>query len=198
MEVTESVRMLCEPVAQELGIELYDIERVGGILRISVDQPGGIPMDLVTEATRRISRLLDEYDPVPGAYTLEVGSPGLERNLRLPAHFSWAVGRLVSIRTRFAGEDPRRIRATVLEADDDGITVDMEDGSGQRRLTYPEIDRARSVFEWGPKAKPGKSGSGKAKSASSTGDDAAGLRKQASGETSSDDDVWNDPEVSES
>jgi ribosome maturation factor RimP len=192
MEVTESVRMLCEPVAQELGIELYDIERVGGILRISVDQPGGIPMDLVTEATRRISRLLDEYDPVPGAYTLEVGSPGLERNLRLPAHFTWAVGRLVSIRTRFAGEDPRRIRATVLEADDDGITVDMEDGSGHRRLSYPEIDRARSVFEWGPKPKPGKQ----------TGGKSGGVRKQSAGEasseTSSDDDEWNDPEVSES
>jgi ribosome maturation factor RimP len=192
MEVTESVRMLCEPVAQELGIELYDIERVGGILRISVDQPGGIPMDLVTEATRRISRLLDEYDPVPGAYTLEVGSPGLERNLRLPAHFSWAVGRLVSIRTRFAGEDPRRIRATVLEADDEGIIVDMEDGSGQRRFSYPEIDRAKSVFEWGPAPKPGKK----------TGGKSPGKARQASGgtssETSSDDDEWNDPEVSES
>lgn len=181
--MTDNVRMLCEPVAQDLGIEIYDIERAGGILRISVDQPGGIPMDLVTEATRRISRLLDEHDPIPGSYTLEVGSPGLERNLRTPAHFAWAVGRLVSIRTRFAGEDPRRIRATVLAADDDGITVELADGGGQRRLTYPEIDRARSVFEWGPTPKSGS----RAKGAGNAGRAAAAI---------DDDFSDDDPEVS--
>jgi ribosome maturation factor RimP len=155
MEVMETVRALCEPIAEELGIEIYDVERAGGIVRISVDQPDGIPMDLVTEASRRISRMLDEHDPIPGSYTLEVTSPGLERNLRTPDHFRWAVGQLVSIRTRYAGEEPRRFRATVVEADDDGVTLEPEDGSGVRRYTYAEIDRARSIFEWGPTPRPG-------------------------------------------
>lgn len=156
MEVTQTLRALCQPIADELGVDIYDVERAGGVVRISVDQPGGIPMDLVTEATRRISRMLDEHDPISGSYTLEVSSPGLERNLRTPDHFRWAVGQLVSIRTRYAGDEARRFRATVVEADDEGITVEPEDGGDRRRLTYPEIDRAKSVFEWGPSPKPGK------------------------------------------
>jgi ribosome maturation factor RimP len=155
MEVTETVRTLCQPVADDLGIELYDVERAGGILRVTVDQPGGIPLDKVAEATRRISRLLDEYDPLPGRYTLEVSSPGLERNLRTPAHFTWAIGRLTSIRTRHAGEDLRRFRAIVLSADDDGVEVRLEEGGDTRRFAYGEIDKARTVFEWGPSPKPG-------------------------------------------
>jgi ribosome maturation factor RimP len=155
MEVTETVRTLCQPVADDLGIELYDVERAGGILRVTIDQPGGIPLDVVAEATRRISRLLDEHDPVPGRYTLEVSSPGLERNLRTPAHYAWAVGRLTSIRTRHADGEVRRFRAIVLAADDRGIEVRPADGGENRRLAYDEIDKARTVFEWGPAPKPG-------------------------------------------
>lgn len=155
MEVTETVRTLCQPVADDLGIELYDVERAGGILRVTVDQPGGIPLDVVAEATRRISRMLDEHDPVPGRYTLEVTSPGLERNLRTPGHFAWAVGRLASIRTRHADGEVRRFRGIVLAADDRGIEVRPEEGGEPRRLGYDEIDKARTVFEWGPSPKPG-------------------------------------------
>jgi ribosome maturation factor RimP len=171
MEVTETVRTLCEPLADDLGIELYDVERAGGILRITVDQPGGIPLDLVAEATRRISRMLDEHDPVPGRYTLEVSSPGLERNLRTPAHYAWAVGRLASIRTRHADGEVRRFRGVVLAADDDGIDVRPEDGVETRRLTYAEIDKARTVFEWGPTPKPGGSRKERGGSGDNAGDD---------------------------
>lgn len=163
MEVTERVRELCEPVIADLDVQLYDVERAGGILRVTVDQPGGVPLDVVSEATRRISRLLDEHDPVPGRYTLEVTSPGLERKLRTPAHFAGAVGQPVTIKARTADGSRRRLRGVLAAVDDAGVTVltgpgdgtvdDAGDGDGddlatQVRVAYEDVDSARTVFEW--------------------------------------------------
>lgn len=148
MEVTERVRDLCEPIAQDLDVVLFDVERNGATLRVTIEREGGLDLDLVAEATRRISRMLDEHDPVPGRYTLEVSSPGLERPLRTPAHFRWAIGREATIKTHPAVEGERRVSGTVTDADDDGVTIDG------RRLPYADIERARTVFEWGPAPKP--------------------------------------------
>lgn len=155
MEVTDKVRTLCEPVAEELGIEIYDVERAGGTLRVVVDRPGGISLDDVATATRRISRLLDEHDPVPGSFTLEVTSPGLERNLRTPQHFARAVGEMVSVRIRIVGEGAERVQGTLSSVDDAGVTLALADGSGDRVIPFDHIDKARTVFEWGPAPKPG-------------------------------------------
>ena len=85
----------------ELGLELVDVEHTGGILRVTVDRAGRRrPRRHQPRLTRRVSRLLDEHDPVPGRYTLEVSSPGLERPLRTPAHFRRAVGAEVTVKTR--------------------------------------------------------------------------------------------------
>src|SRR5688572_21390947 len=90
--VTEQVQSIIEPVLADLGLELYDLEHGGGSLRVTVDREGGLDAELITQATRLISRELDRTDPIPGAYTLEVSSPGLERTLRRPEHFRRAVG----------------------------------------------------------------------------------------------------------
>lgn len=155
MEVTENVRTLCEPVADAMGIELYDVERAGGILRVTVDCPGGVSLDQVAEATRRISRVLDEYDPVPGRYTLEVTSPGLERNLRTPEHFRRAVGMQVSIRVRKPEGGAERIGGLIVSTDDGGVTLAPADGGPDVHLAFAVIDRARTVFEWGGAERPG-------------------------------------------
>jgi ribosome maturation factor RimP len=155
MEVTDKVRALCEPVAEELGIEIYDVERAGGTLRVVVDRSGGISLDDVEKATRRISRVLDEHDPVPGSYTLEVTSPGLERNLRTPAHFVAACGETVSVRIRIPGEGAERVQGTLRTVDDTAITLVLADGGGERIIPFSHVDRARTVFEWGPTPKPG-------------------------------------------
>lgn len=159
MEVTERVRELCEPVAADLGVVIFDVERGGGTLRVTIDNDSGLDLDLIAEATRRISRLLDEHDPVPGRYTLEVSSPGLERTLRSAEHFRWAVGREVSIKTTPEAEGERRIRGSVVAADDHAVTVETD--AGQRlRLQYDQIERARTIFEWGSEPKPSPSRSG--------------------------------------
>lgn len=157
MAVTERMRDSIAPAMAELEVELVDVEHIGATVRIVIDRPGGIDMEMISRATRRISHLLDEVDPLADHYTLEVSSPGLERTLRLPPHFVRAVGSTVAVKTVAGVEGERRVTGRLLSADDDAIEikVDAADGSS-RRISYADIERARTVFEWGPTPKPGK------------------------------------------
>jgi len=143
------VAELVAPLLEAEGLELFDVELKGGTLRVSVDRPGGIDMEALSAATEQVSALLDRHDLVPGErYTLEVSSPGVERPLRTPDHFRRFVGTTVAVRTKAGVEGERRIEGELEAADDRGITV------AGRSLAYDEIDRARTVFEWGPAPKP--------------------------------------------
>jgi ribosome maturation factor RimP len=154
VNVIDAVTALTEPVCAAAEIELIDIELEGGVLRITVDKEGGLPVGALTSVTRQISRLLDEDDPIPGRYTLEVSSPGLERKLRTPAHFRRAVGETITLRTSTRAEGgPRRLEGTLVAADDDGITVEpdqprADDPDTGVALRYDQIDKARTVFVW--------------------------------------------------
>lgn len=148
--IVEEVRALVgEPLARA-GVELVDVELVGATLRIYVDRPGGIDLDAISAATQLVSGLLDDADPMPGRYVLEVSSPGVERPLRTPAQFRRAVGSRVAVRTHPSVDGPRRIEGTLDAADDDGIVVDG------RALSYADIERARTVFVWGPEPRRGR------------------------------------------
>jgi ribosome maturation factor RimP len=157
--VLTRVRELVEPIASDLGLDVYDVEQRGGVLRVALDTPagsdGGITLDTLALASRLVSRELDHHDPVPGRYTLEVTSPGVERPLRTPAHFRREVGKVVAIRLCDVGHDERRVTGTLVAADDTVATVrvDGPDGPVEQAIPYPQIDRARTVFEWGPPAK---------------------------------------------
>jgi ribosome maturation factor RimP len=106
--------------------------------------------------TRLLSRELDEHDPVPGRYTLEVSSPGLERNLRRVDHYQAAIGAKVAIRLTHAIDGVRRFQGTLVAADDDSIRVRADDDQlTETTARYRDIERARTVFEWGPTPKPG-------------------------------------------
>ncbi len=151
MDPAERVRALIDPPLTAEGIEIFDVTYAGNRLAVIVDKPGGgIDAEAVTLAARRISRLLDEHDPVPGgSYTLEVSSPGIERPLRTADHFRRHLGEKVKVKTQPGVEGDRRVEGVIEEVDDDAVTV-----SG-RRLAYRDIERARTVFEWGPAPKPG-------------------------------------------
>jgi ribosome maturation factor RimP len=134
-----------------LGLELVDLEIKAATVRVVVDGRAGADLDLIASATRALSTLFDRHDPIPGGrYTLEVSSPGIERPLRTPAHFARAVGETVSVRTRSGAEGERRVTGRLAEADDTGFVLEADDlPDGRRRLTYDEVERARTVFEWG-------------------------------------------------
>jgi ribosome maturation factor RimP len=151
VSVPDRVRDLVLPILADRRLDLYDVEHAGGVLRVVVDREGGLDLDALSDATRAVSRALDEAEPLPGRYTLEVTSPGLERTLRTPAHFEGAVGEKVKIKTAPGVESERRIEGVLAAADGDGISVRTGEGEAEvRRLTYDEVVRARTVFEWGP------------------------------------------------
>jgi ribosome maturation factor RimP len=143
---TERVAELVAPVAERLGLELYDVDHPGGTLRVMLDRPGGIDVGTLAEATREISRLLDETNPIAGSYTLEVSSPGLERSLRTPTHFAAAVGERVKVKLRPDAQGERRVEGVLVAADDRTATIATDDGT--RVLSIEEVARAHTVFVW--------------------------------------------------
>ncbi|HEV3280083.1 MAG TPA: ribosome maturation factor RimP [Acidimicrobiales bacterium] len=144
-----------QPVMGAVGLELVDVELRSGVLLVTVDRDGGVDLDALTEANRSASAALDELDPIPGRYALEVSSPGVERTLRTPAHFSRAVGETVTVKTRPQVAGDRRLRGRLLAADDGGFDLAVEGADEPLRLAYGDIDRARTVFEWGGAPRPG-------------------------------------------
>jgi ribosome maturation factor RimP len=149
--IVERVRSIVEPLLTARSLEVYDIEHAGGSLRILVDRADGIDLGALSDVTRAVSRALDEADPIEGRYTLEVSSPGLERPLRTPGHFARAIGTEVAVKTVPDAEGDRRIRGQLVSVDDDGIAV-VVDGE-PHHVRFGDIERARTVFEWGPTPK---------------------------------------------
>jgi ribosome maturation factor RimP len=153
-----NVRALIEPITADLGLDVYDLEHRGATLRVTLDTPpgstGGVTLDILALASRLVSKELDQHDPIPSRYTLEVTSPGVERSLRLPSHFQREVGKLIAIRLSDVEAADRRLQGVIVAADDHGVTIRLADGS-DRTVDYGQVDRARTVFEWGPKPKPG-------------------------------------------
>ena len=85
-------------------------------------------------------------DPIPHAYRLEVSSPGVERPLRRPEEFARRVGEKGKIRTLEPIEGARNHSGVLTAADEDGVTIDTE--QGERRLHFGDISSARTVFDW--------------------------------------------------
>ncbi len=167
--VIQRIRDIVEPIASDLELDLYDLEQRGATLRVTVDAPPGSPdgldMNKLALATRLISREMDHQDPIPGKYTLEVTTPGVERTLRLPQHFQREIGKTVNIRLAAVDAEQRRFEGVLVAADDTTATVRVGEGDDavDRLVQLAAIDRARTVFVWGPQPKPGGKGTSKKK-----------------------------------
>ena len=144
-----------QPVVVAAGLELVDVEQKAGVLQVTVDREGGVDLEALTDANRAVSAILDELDPIPGRYSLEVSSPGIERPLRTPAHFAKAVGTTVTVKTRPQVPGERRLQGTLVASDDEGFTLAVDGSDEPVRLAYSDIDRARTVFVWGGQDTPG-------------------------------------------
>ena len=152
--VSDKVLALVLPVVSDLKLDLYDLEWNGGILKITVDTlpdnpDGGITLDQLALVTRLIGREFDHHDPIASHYTLEVSSPGLERNLRTAAHFRREIGKQVNIRLQVNVDGMRRIQGTLVAADDTTATIRLDDNElTERVVSIDMIDRAKTVFQW--------------------------------------------------
>jgi ribosome maturation factor RimP len=136
---------LIEPLVGRLGYELVELEygagRGHGQLRVFIDAATGVRVDDCERVSREISGLLDVEDPMPGAYTLEVSSPGFDRVLRTREHFGRFVGSRVFVELKEPRAGRRRYTGQLLAVDDDGIALAVD----QERVAvqFAEIGKAR-------------------------------------------------------
>lgn len=133
------------PVVRDAGFDLEDLEIAGAgrrtVLRVVVDRDGGFGLDDVADLSRDVSTVLDDDDVLPGAYVLEVSSPGVDRPLTLPRHWRRNVDRLVLVRL---GEgDP--LTGRVARADDTAALLDVD--GDMRTVAYADIVSATVQVE---------------------------------------------------
>lgn len=154
--ITDRVAELVLPIVADAGASLYDVEHQGGTLRVLVDREGGVDLATVTAVTRALSAALDSAELMPGAYTLEVSSPGVERALRTPEHFSRAVGQQIRVKLRAGLDGDRRVAGELVAADDESISVRVAGGQ-VRQLPIADVTKANVHVDWSPPEKPGAS-----------------------------------------
>jgi len=141
----EQLRELLAPVVAGLGYQLWELEYLprsgGGLLRVYIDSPNGISLDDCERASRVVSDTLDAADPIPGHYTLEVSSPGLDRVLRTREHFERFAGERVKLEMMQPIEGRKRFAGRLLGVGERDITLELE--SGRISLPIDDIHRAR-------------------------------------------------------
>lgn len=150
---TAAAWAIAEPIALDLGLELVDVELRregrGNVLRLLIDRSGGgVSLDDLTAASRQISHALDvRDDAVPGTYTLEVSSPGINRPLTRPGHFETFLGKKVYVQTRKGIGTRHSFRGILTATRSDGITVTGDDGIAHE-IAYDAITRANHQHEF--------------------------------------------------
>lgn len=143
----EQLGELLGPVVANLGYELWEIEYApragGGLLRLYIDSPDGISLDDCERVSRAVSAVLDEADPIPNEYTLEVSSPGLDRVLRTRAHFERFNGERVKVEMIALINGRKRFQGRLKQVGESEITLEMD--GGEVSLPIEDIHRARLV-----------------------------------------------------
>ncbi len=134
-----------KPLAEALGLELVSIDLSGATknLKVSIflDKPEGITLDECAKFSRAIGDKMDEDDLVPVGYTLEVSSPGLDRELKTEADFHRYVGKLVKVRTRVPVAGQRNFVGRLLGASKAVVAIE-DRTSGKVELALDQISKA--------------------------------------------------------
>lgn len=148
-KVTDIVSELVTPILSEMGLELVDIEykKEGSnwFLRVFIDnEVGSIDIDDCSLVSEQLSQKLDEVDPIPNAYFLEVSSPGAERPLRKEKDFLKAVGRHVHITTKEPIEGVSLFEGELVSFADGKLTV--KEAKKTYVISQDQIDTARMAI----------------------------------------------------
>ena len=129
----EALERLLRPAVEDSGYELWELEFAprakGGLLRLYIDSADGITLEDCERVSRAVSSILDAEDPIPGQYTLEVSSPGLDRVLRTSAHFERYVGERVRIEMSEPVNGRRRFLGHLVNVADGTVELRIDEGS---------------------------------------------------------------------
>lgn len=132
--IEKQIFNLVEPLAAQAGAELIDIEYIkeagNWFLRLFIDREPPVDHDLCQQVSELASNALDQSDPIPDSYYLEVSSPGLERPLRRAADFDRFGGRPVAVKLYAPQDGTKEFRGTLIGLADGQIIIDA-DGTKQ-------------------------------------------------------------------
>ena len=139
-EIVARVREIVERIVQSEGMELVDVEyrreNRGRVLRLIIDQEGGVTLNDCTSISREVDKNLDVEGIPPGAYRLEVSSPGLNRRLKREADFHRFKNRRIKVRTAIPIDDRKSFRGKLLGCHDGVVDIEWEN-----RVTQIPLDR---------------------------------------------------------
>ena len=149
--ISETVRAFAEPLADELGCWVWDVEYVKEgarkILRITIDSEEGIDINLCEKLHRAIDPLLDEADPIEEAYYLEVCSPGIERELRTQIHIDACEGWDVEVKLYAPIDGAKVFRGVLLPSGENG-EVRIDDKGKTLEFARSAVAKINTVFEF--------------------------------------------------
>jgi len=149
MSTREQILQILEPIATNMGLDLEDVEiksaGKNSIVQVSIDKDGGINLDEVAQISNKISEALDAQNVLgEKPYTLEVGSPGIDKALTHPRHWRRNNGRLVKINFGSNSEVGR-----IVESDDEKVSIEVKGKT--RSILFDKIDKAFIQIEFNPK-----------------------------------------------
>jgi len=149
-EIVERVRPAAERVVGSEGLELVEVEWRGsskrGMLRVYIDKPEGVTHEDCRAVSRSLSTILDVEELAPGAYNLEVSSPGLDRKLLKLEDYARFAGKRARIRLKNEVAGKKQITAKLCGVDQAEIVVELSSG-GEERFPIEEVSLARLVVE---------------------------------------------------
>jgi ribosome maturation factor RimP len=151
MMLPSRARELAEQVAAENGVEVLELAlRRNGrsrVFSVVLDSDEPVDAGVIERVTKGLSRALDDDDPLPGSYTLEVTTPGLDRPLRTGRDFRRQRGHEVLILREASGDQPRgEMRGVVVTADEQAVTLEVS--GDQLRVPLSVVVRGKVVLPW--------------------------------------------------
>lgn len=149
--VVAKVQEIADRVGASEGIEIVDVELLGGgahrVLRIFIDRESGVTHADCELVSNSVGAALDEADLIPGQYTLEVSSPGVERKLKTLRDFSRFAGKKAKILLREPLEDRRQWEGLLAGIEEDRIVLEPKPGQ-TIRFALDQVERANLKFDW--------------------------------------------------
>jgi len=138
----EKISNTIKEILENLELRFYDFQynSVSKILRIFIDKEGGVTIDDCKKTSMKISEILDNLDLIVSPYTLEVSSPGIERELKRPEHYKWAVGKFAEVILK-----DQRIRGYIRNAEESGVIIAAS--GAESLIPYSSILRAKVIEE---------------------------------------------------